>query len=125
MYNIRNCFIRWLMSNSIKDVLDHFSLALIVFRISYNYIITRKFDLNNIDQGHDAQHSQWCHSMVNINVYKCRTAAFFAGYHRFPDIKCYTISRNVDLENIDQGHDVQHLQWCYSMANFNVYKKTY
>ena len=27
------------------------------------------FDIEDIDQGHEAQHSQWFHSMANSNIY--------------------------------------------------------
>ena len=30
--------------------------------------------------------------------------------------------KNVDFENLDQGHTVQHAQWYNFMANINVYK---
>ena len=30
--------------------------------------------------------------------------------------------KNADIENVGQGHAVQHAQWCYFMANINVNK---
>ena len=41
------------------------------------------FDLENIGKGHGAQHSQWSHSIANINLYKSHTWALFACSHRF------------------------------------------
>ena len=52
--------------------------------------MSRTVDLENISQGRNVQHSQWCYSMANINRYTSRTWAFFARSHRFPDIKYYT-----------------------------------
>ena len=34
-------------------------------------------DIENEGQGHGVQHSQWFHSMANINLYKRRSLAFF------------------------------------------------
>ena len=62
-----------------------------------------------IGQGHDVKHSQWCHSMVNINLYTSRTWAFFASFHRFPDIEYYDFQKFCNLENIGQGHDIHQI----------------
>ena len=34
------------------------------------------FDLEDEGQGHGLQHSQWCHSMANISIYKRSHYAF-------------------------------------------------
>ena len=52
--------------------------------------------------------------MANVNLYKSHTRVYFASSYNFRDIH---ISKFVTLENVGQGHDVQHLQWCHSMAN--------
>ena len=52
------------------------------------------FDLVNEGQGHWVEHSQWFHSMANINLYESQTWAFFASSHRFRDVhisKCLTV----------------------------------
>ena len=40
-----------------------------------------------VGYGHGVQHSQWSHSMANINFYKSHDRAFFAGYHHIRDIE--------------------------------------
>ena len=95
-YNIPIGAIQWLISTSIKVVVEHLSLALAVFYILYNMIFRNFVTLNNIGQGHDLQHSQWRHSMANINLYKSSTPylSIFASSYRFPDILYYMILRN-------------------------------
>ena len=61
----------------------------------YIYDFQKSGDLENIGQGHDVQHSQWRHSMANINLYESCTWAFFASSHCFPNNKYYLISRNL------------------------------
>ena len=55
-YTNRNGPIQWQISTSIKVILEHFSLAFIVFKI---------LDLEDVGQGHDVQYSMWRHSMAN------------------------------------------------------------
>ena len=52
----------------------------------YSQRIKKMFDIENEGQGHGVQHSQWFHSIANINLYKRHTRAFFASSHRFWDI---------------------------------------
>ena len=66
--------------------------------------------------------SQWRHSIASINLYKSRTWAFLSSSHCFPDVKYYDFQKCCDLENIDQGHDIHHSQWCQSMASIDLYK---
>ena len=56
--------------------------------------------------------------MANIILYKNRSSAFFASSYRFRDIH---ISKIRDLENVDQGNDVQRSQWRYSIANTELF----
>ena len=42
------------------------TLALTVSEV----ITFQMFDFENLDQGQGLQHSQWFHSMANVNVYK-------------------------------------------------------
>ena len=59
--NNHNGPVRWQMSTSITVLLEHFSLALHFWRYSH----LKTLGLENVGQGHDAQHSQWCHSIAN------------------------------------------------------------
>ena len=46
-------------------------------RSFYITCITKEmFDLKNEGEGQGVQHSQWCHSMVNINLYKSHMTHF-------------------------------------------------
>ena len=69
-------------SSCIKVIRSTFALALTVCKI----LLIKTFGLEYISQGHDVQNLQWRHSMANVNLYKTRTWAFFASFHRFPDI---------------------------------------
>ena len=53
-YNVRDGPIRWQISTSIKVVLEHFSLALTVLRISHFKIC----DLENVGECNVVQNSQ-------------------------------------------------------------------
>ena len=44
------------------------------------------FDHENEGQSDGVQHSQWSHSMENINLYKRRTSQFVDSSHRFRNI---------------------------------------
>ena len=61
------------------------------------------------------QHSLWCHSMANVNLYKSHIGAFFAISHRFQNIH---ISKFV-TQNLGSG--LQHSQWRHSMAATDSY----
>ena len=51
------------------------------------YIFTFEiFDLEKPGQGQRVQHSQWCHSIANIEIYKFRLLQFCASIHRVQDI---------------------------------------
>ena len=63
-YNIRNGSIRWQISTSVKVTLEHFSPALVVFKI----FIFKIRDLLNIGKGHGVQRSQWHHSMADTRL---------------------------------------------------------
>ena len=65
MNNICNGAIRWLISTSIKIVLEHFLLTRMVFQILNIIHFQKLYDPENIAKGHDAQHSHWHHSMAN------------------------------------------------------------
>ena len=60
-----------------------------VFCDSYHYrdIKFQMCDLKNSGEGHGVQHSQWSHSMTNINLYESHTWQVFARCHRFRDIQ--------------------------------------
>ena len=60
-----------------------------------------------------------CHAMWNINLYKRHNTHFYARSHLLRDILMF---ENVVLENVGQGHGVQHWQWCHLIENINVYK---
>ena len=55
-----NGTIQWQISFSIKVILEHFWLALIIFQIHFKI-----YDLQSIGQSHDVQHWQWRHMMAN------------------------------------------------------------
>ena len=58
------------------------SLRIFLYQIHNNTM----FYLENEGQGHGVKHSQWFHSIANINLYKSHTLAFFASSRRFRDI---------------------------------------
>ena len=62
--------IRWQISTSRKVILEQFSLALTIFSRKNSHF--KIHDLENVGQGHDVQHSQWSHSMANINLYNIK-----------------------------------------------------
>ena len=64
----------------------------------------KMFDLENEDQGHGVQHSQWCHSMTNITLCKSHMTDFVISL-TVSEILTFQISH---LENVGQGHGVQH-----------------
>ena len=50
------------------------------------------FDLENLGQGHQVLHSQWCHSVANTNrLSKPRDAFLCYSSHRFRDIKVWNV----------------------------------
>ena len=53
------------------------------------------FDLENEGQDRGVQHSSWCYSMANVNLYKSHNRAFFASINCFRDIH---ISKFVTLK---------------------------
>ena len=59
------------------------------------------FDLENLGQGHRVQHSQFSHSIANINIYKSLNWAFFVGWLSWFSRKQH--SEFCDLENVGQG----------------------
>ena len=64
-------------------------------------------------------HSQWCHSMTNINLCKSHMTYFCDSSNCLWDIN---ISNFFTLKNFGQGHWVQHSQWFQSMTNMNLRK---
>ena len=61
------------LRHSVMNIYLYKSRTLVIFTSSHRisdiiyYIFPEKlFDFENIGQGHDAQHSQWRHSMINI-----------------------------------------------------------
>ena len=54
--------------------------------------------------------------MTNINFFKVIARIFTLTLPVFVNVQ------NVDLENLDQGHGVQHAKWRHSIANINLYK---
>ena len=119
--------IRQRISTSTKAVLEHFSLAFTDSRYYILYFL-KCCDLENIGQGHDVQHSQWRHSMTNINLYKSRIEHFALAITVFPDILLYN-STNCYLENQVKVmmHNIRNdvIRWqiyeCLSDGNSNVY----
>ena len=63
-YNIRKGPIPWQKSTSIKDDLEHCSPSLSVFEIFTFQKYIR--DHENVDEGHDVEHSLLRHTMTNI-----------------------------------------------------------
>ena len=59
------------------------------------------FELENEDQGHAVQHSQWCHLMANINL--CKSHDIFAISLAVSEILMFQMC---DLGNFDQGQAV-------------------
>ena len=62
------------------------------------------FYFQKVGQGHEGQFWQWCHSMVNINVYKSRPMHLYANSYLFRDInisnsKPYVRSQKYDFRN--------------------------
>ena len=76
----------------------------------------KMFDLENEGQGHEVQHLPWCHSMVNINLDKY-DKSHLRNYYLLSPFSRYSHLKIGDLENVCQGHDLQHSQWRHSMAN--------
>ena len=111
-YNIRNDAMRWRISTSIK-VIAHF-YALTMFEI----LTFQMFDLANLGQGLRAQHSQWWHSMANINLCKSHCTNFYVSSHRFRDIRFEIF----DLEKFSSMSRSTTFALPCSMANMNLYK---
>ena len=66
IYNIRSEAIRW----QIPDFLSDGNSNVCIF-IAFTYQNSHlKMKLENLGLGHGLQHSQWSHSMANINLYK-------------------------------------------------------
>ena len=66
---IRSDAMQWQIPVSIKVTTRLFMLVLTVLEI----LRLEMFDFENLGQSHRVQHSQWSHSMTNINVYKSHT----------------------------------------------------
>ena len=104
--------------NVYKVVLKQHSLAFTIFKILYDFY--KLCDLDNIDQSHDAQHSQSRHQMTNINVYKVVLEQHSLAFTIFQIL--HDFYKLCDLDNIDQSNDAQHSQSRHQMTNINVYK---
>ena len=89
-YNIRNCAVRLQISKHINgkykklstSVSTLFSQALTVWVLLTSPI----FGIENVGQSHAVQHSQWCHSIANIRIYKHHFRLFYSSSNRFRDI---------------------------------------
>ena len=77
----------------------HFVIDLTIVKI----LTCQIYVLKNVGQGHKVQHSQWSHSMTNINFYKSRYDLFSLTLNQFQDIHT---SKLENLENVSQGPDV-------------------
>ena len=79
------------------------------------------FYLENLGQGHVVEKLDSCHS---IKVYKSRREALtiVIALTVFQILYIYIFPEFCYLRNIGQGHDVQHSQWRYLVANINLYK---
>ena len=127
MYNIRISAIRLLISIAIKVVLEHFSLDFRLFKIlniSFPEMLW-PWKCRSRSRCTTFAIAFFYGSWDSCQLYKRRTWAFFASSHRVPDIEYYDCQKFFDLEDIGQGHDVQHSQWHHSMANINFFKKLY
>ena len=71
-------------------------------------------DLENLGQGHTGQHSQWSHSMANINLYKCHTTSFSLALTVF---EIFTFRNAWPWKCRSKSWCFQHSQWRHSMAN--------
>ena len=71
------------------------------------------FDIDNEGQCHGVQHSPWCYSMANNNLYKVTLEHFSLAL----TVSKYSHSKILDIENVDQGHDPQHALYRYTIAN--------
>ena len=58
-----------------------------------SHCLAAEWLLFNLDQGHDVQHSKWCHSMENFYFYKSVADE---------------VANKVNIEYLDQGHGTQH-----------------
>ena len=67
-------------------------------------------ELENLGKYHGVQHSQWFHSMADINI----LGYFFASWYHF---RFYSHFKIRDLENVSQFRDLQHSRWSHSMIN--------
>ena len=65
-----------------------FALALTVFEILPFEI----FDIEELGQGQRVQHSQLCHSMANVEIYKYHLLQFRISFHRFRDIDIWSLT---------------------------------
>ena len=79
-FNIRSGAIRWQIPDFMSD--RNNILIFPAFACQNNHL---KFDLENVGQGNRLQHSQWQHSiyniqhsMANISLYKSHTLIFFS-----------------------------------------------
>ena len=123
-YNIRNGAIPWQISTSVKVIWCIFAIALAVSEI----LMFQICDLEKIDQGHKVQHLQWFHSIVNIDLFKSHTWAFFASTHPFRDIhistflpwKC-TSSTPFTLVLFDDNYLTSYLMATVISAFSNIY----
>ena len=107
-YNDHKGPIQWPILTSLKVVLEHFSQALTVFQILYDF---QKFcDPENIGHGHNVQHLVWRHSIANIIL-----EDFLLVLIVF-QILYVMIFTKYDRENIGHGHNARS-QWCHSISN--------
>ena len=81
-----------------------FVQALVVSQI----LTFQMFNLENVDQGHRVQYSQWT-IWWQISMSTKVVNRIFALTLIFSEILTFQI---FDLENLDQGHNVEYSQWC-------------
>ena len=82
----------------------------------YNKCITKCLTLKI--NGHGVQHSQWCHSKVNSNLYKSHATNFCVISYRQREINIL----NFDLENLGRYHGGGKRDLRRSIANTNLHK---
>ena len=70
----------------------------------------KKFNLAIEDQGHEVEHSQCCHSMANIKIYK---RIFFFNFHD----RSHRL-RDINTSNVFLGNEGQGMSTTSAMALF-------
>ena len=130
MYNSRYGAIAFLVSTSIKVVLDIIFASSQFSRFIDSTHFQKCWDHENIGQDHEVQYSLLCHSMDSINFYNSCLWAFFTSSHRFPDIFYLYISRyfvtlkiwvKVTMYNILSGSILMQKHDFLSYASSNDY----